>query len=222
MMMCVYLQQNTAKRVVYAVSILHNCSKAAANVTPLRKAGTKDILMKYCDPKERESCIAFIILLTVVNIMEVSEVKSLKVPDDVLSIIVEYTRDSAADDKNHCAKIVFASADLCFSFYSSEQIDAIRKLSKNPACRQSMVKKNVTEHLGRLMEIGDQTEQELACNAVWELLSEETADAVASSSKLTDVVRKMKDSGKRQVSDAANRLDVKLKQLLRSRRGKSK
>ena len=207
---------------VYAVAVLHNCSKVAANVTPLRKAGTKDILMKYCDPEERESSIAFIILLTVINIMEVSEVKALKVPDDLLSTIVEYTREAAADDKNHYAKVVFASADLCFSFYSTEQVDAICKLSKNPACRQSMVKKNVTEHLVRLMEIGDQTEQELACNAVWELLSEQTADASASSPKLTDVVSKLKDSGERQVADAANRLEVKLKQLLRSRRSKSK
>ena len=85
-----------------------------------------------------------------------------------------------------------------------------------------MVKKNVTEHLVQLMEIGGQTEQELACNAIWELLSEQTADAIASSPKLTDVVRKLKDSGERQVSDAANRLEVKLKQLLRSRTGKSK
>ena len=219
-MMCICLQQNKAKRVVYAVAVLYNCSKVAANVTPLRKVGTKDILMKYCDPEERESSIALDILLTVVNIMEVSEVKALKVPDDLLSTIVEYTREAAADEENHSANIVYASADLCFSFYSTEQVEAICRLGKNPMCRQSMVKKNVTEPLVRLMEIGDQTEQELACNAVWELLSGQTADAIASSPKLTDVVRKLKDSGERQVADAANRLEVKLKQLLRSRRGK--
>ena len=220
--MCVYLQQNKAKRVVYAIAVLHNCSKAAANVTPLRKVGTKDILMKYCEQKERESSIAFVILLAMVNIMEVSEVKALKVPDDLLAIIVEYIHEAAADDNNHYAKVTFASADLCFNFHSTEQVDGICKLSKNPACRQSMVKNNVTEHLVQLMEIGDQTEQELACNAVWELLSEQTADAIASSPKLTDVVRKLKESGERQVADAANRLEVKLKQLLRSRRGKFK
>ena len=221
-MMCVYLQQNTAKRVLYAVAVLHNCSKVAANVTPLRKAGTKDILMKYFDSKERESSMAVTILHTLVNIMEFSEVMSLKVPDDVLSTIVKYIREAAADDIKHYALKHYASADVCFNFHAIEQVAGICRLSKNPACRQSMVKKNVTEHLVRLMEIGDQTEQELACNAVWELLSEQTADAIASSPKLTDVVRKLKDSGERQVADAANRLEVKLKQLLRSRRGQSK
>ncbi|KAI0243224.1 SPRY domain-containing SOCS box protein 2 [Lamellibrachia satsuma] len=210
--------KGNAQRVVYALAVLHNCSKAAANVSALRKAGAKDVLVKYCDPVEHDSSIAFIALLTLVNIMVGFEVESLKVHDNMLATIVKFARASVANTENHSAPITFQSAGLSFSLYSTEQVAAICKLSKNAACRVSLVKKNVTEHLVRLMEIGDQTEQEVACNAVWELLSEQTVEEVIMSARLTDVVKKLKDTGVKEVADAANRLLVKIRQVLRRSR----
>ena len=204
---------------MYALAVLHNCSKAAANVSALRKAGAKDVLVKYCDPVEHDSSIAFVALLTLVNIMVGFEVESLEVHDNMLATIVKFTRASVTNTDDHNAPVTFQSAELSFSFYSTEQVAAICKLSKNAACRVSLVKKNVTEHLVRLMEIGDQTEQEVACNAVWELLSEQTVEEVIMSPRLTDVVKKLKDTGVKEVADAANRLLVKIRQVLRRSRG---
>ena len=70
---------------VYALTILHNCSKAAANVAALRKAGAKDMLVKYCDPVAHDSNIAYFALLTLPNIMVGFEVDSFKVHDNMLA-----------------------------------------------------------------------------------------------------------------------------------------
>ena len=203
---------------VYALAVLHNCSKAAANVSALRKAGAKDVLVKYCDPVKHDSSIAFVALLTLVNI---TEVESLEVHDNMLATIVKYTADAVANADVHSALIIFAKAELGFSFYSTEQVAAICKLGQNAACRVSLVKKKVIEPLVRLMEIGDRTEQEVACNAVWELLSEKTAEEVIMTPRLTDVVGKLRDEGVKEVADAAKRLNVKIKQILRRSRGTS-
>ena len=205
---------------VYSLAVLHNCSKTAGNVNALRRAGAREVFAQYCDPSEHEPSIAFVALLSLVNILVGPEVKSLKVHDNMLATLVKYTADAVGNDDNHSAPVIFATAELGFSFYSTEQVAAICNLSKNTACRVSLVKKKVTEHLVRLMEIGDQTEQELACNAVWELLSEQTVLEVIMCPKLTDVVTKTKDADVKEVADAAKRLLVKIEQVLQRSRGK--
>ena len=199
---------------VYALAVLHNCSKVAANVSALRNAGAKDVLVKYCDPVKYDSSIAFIALLTLVNI---TEVKSLEVHDNMLATIVKYTADAVANADVHSTPVFFATAELSFSIYSTEQVAAICKLGQNAVCRVSLVKKKVTEPLVRLMEIGDRTEQEVACNAIWDLLSEQTSEVIMSP-RLKDVIVKLRGTGVKEVADAAKRLDVKINHvLLRSR-----
>ena len=206
---------------VYALSILHNCSKVAANVAALRKAGAKDMLVKYCDPVAHDSNIAYFALLTLPNIMVGFEVYSFKVHDNMLATMVRLTGLSVGNAPDHCVAVDVHSAGISFSFHTTEHVDIIYKLAKNAACRMSLVKKNVTKHLVQLMEIGDQTEQELACNAIWELLSEQTIDEVVMTPKLTDVVQKLKDTGVSEVATAANRVRVKIRQVLRRSRGRS-
>lgn len=206
---------------MYALGVLHNCSKAAANVTALRQVGAKDMLVKYCDPGVHDSSIAHVALLTLANIMVGFEIDSFKVHDNMLATMVRFIGLSVANTAGRSVEVNFESADLTFSFHSTELVAAICKLSKNAACRMPLVKKNVTKHLVQLMEVGDQTEQELACNAVWELLSEQTIDDVVMNPKLTDVVQKLKDTGVIEVANAANRLRVKIRQVLRRSRGMS-
>ena len=196
----------------YALSILHNCSKAAANVAALRKAGAKDMLAKYCDPVAHDSSIAYSALLTLANIMVDFEVDHLEVHDNMLVTIVRFTGIAVAIAGDRCAEI---------SFHPTKHVDIIGKLAKNAACRISLVKKNVIKHLVQLMEIGDQTEQQLACNAVWELLSEQTISEVVMTPKLTDVVEKLKGSGVSEVATAANRVLVKIRQVLNRSGGRS-
>ena len=213
--------QNNTKRVMYALSILHNCSKAAANVAALRQAGAKDMLVKYCDPVEHDSSIAYVGLLTLANCTVDFEVDALEVHDNMLATMVRFTGLAVANAGDRFAEIYFQSADLSFSFHPTEHVDIIGKLAKNAACRMSLVKKNVTKHLVQLMEIGDQTEQELACNAVWELLSEQTISEVVATPQLTDVVQKLKDTAVSEVATSANRVHVKIRQVLSRSRGRS-
>ncbi|KAI0239069.1 SPRY domain-containing SOCS box protein 2 [Lamellibrachia satsuma] len=210
--------KDNAQRVVYALGVLHNCSIVAANVSALRKSGAKDVLVEYCDPVEHDSSIAFVALLTLVNIMVGFEVESLEVHDNMLATIVKYTAAAVANADDHYASVIFAMAKLSILFHSTEQVAAVCKLGQNAVCRVSLVEKKVTEPLVRLMEIGDRTEQEVACNAVWELLSEKTVEEVIMSPRLTDVVGKLRDADVKEVADAAKRLNVKIKQILRRSR----
>ena len=214
------MPQTQAKLVVYSLAILHNCSKTADNVNALRKVGAKDVFTQYCDPTKHEPSIAFYALISVINVMVGSEVTSFKVHDNMMAILVKYLAEAVKSAENHRAVVKFTSAELEFSFYSTEQVAAICILGKNASCRESLVKKKVCEHLVRLMEIGDQTEQELALNAVWELLTVQTFMEVIMCPSLTDTVTKLKEADVKEVADAAKRLVVKVDQVVQRSRSK--
>jgi len=214
------LPQTQAKLVVYSLAILHNCSKTAVNVNALRKIGATNVFTQYCDPTEHDPSIAFFALVSAVNIMVGSEVTSFKVHDNMMAILVKYLAEAVKSADDHSALVKFTSADLAFSFYATEQVAAICILGKNASCRESLVKKQVCEHLVRLMEIGDQTEQELALNAVWELLTVQTFMKVIMCPSLTDTITKLKEADVQEVADAAKRLVVKIDQVVQRSRSK--
>ncbi|KAI0232663.1 SPRY domain-containing SOCS box protein 2 [Lamellibrachia satsuma] len=205
--------------VVRALAILYNCSQPTANREALRRDGAERVLANYSDAAQHEISIILFAFLFHVNIVLDSELHDLDVPAGVSTELVRLMGISLMDTEHHSATTHFATAGLSFPYDVAKQVRAICTLGKNPRCRQALVMTGLIKHLVKLMEVGDQMEQELACNAVWELLSSKTYNDIIQTSSLAAAMKKLKMSGVEEVVDAVNRLQVKLNQLAERIRG---
>ncbi|KAI0232664.1 SPRY domain-containing SOCS box protein 2 [Lamellibrachia satsuma] len=205
--------------VVDALAILYNCSQPTANREPLRRDGAERVLANYSDAAQHEISIILFAFLFHFNIVLDSELHDLDVPACVSTELVRLMGISLTNTEHHSATTHFATAGLSFPYDVAKQVRAICTLGKNHRCRQALVMTGLIKHLVKLMEVGDQMEQELACNAVWELLAGRTYNAIIETASLAAAMKKLKMSGVEEVVDAVNRLQVKLNQLAERIRG---
>ena len=181
--------------VVDALAIMYNCSQATANKEALRRDGAEKILTNYSDPAQHETAIILFAFLLHVNIALDSELHDLDVPACVSTELVRLMGISLLNTENHSAVVSFAVAGLSFPFDVNKQVRAICALGKNARCRQAIVANGLVKHLVKMMDVGDQMEQELACNAVWELLAGRTYNAIIQTPSLPEAMKKLKTSG---------------------------
>ena len=181
--------------VVDALAILYNCSQPTANREPLRRDGAERVLANYSDAAQHEISIILFAFLFHFNIVLDSELHDLDVPACVSTELVRLMGISLTNTEHHSATTHFATAGLSFPYDVAKQVRAICTLGKNHRCRQALVMTGLIKHLVKLMEVGDQMEQELACNAVWELLAGRTYNAIIETASLAAAMKKLKMSG---------------------------
>ncbi|XP_013389395.1 neuralized-like protein 4 [Lingula anatina] len=200
-----YMSEEGKKDIVMsAFGILHNCSKVTENRGVYYRLGVINIAVPYTKPGNDET-VAMTALMTLSYLVTIDQNHLIQAEPSAIANILKKLDEALKNAATH-------QSDGSLTFHAYEIVESLINLSKSAQNRVTTVQKGGIPLFVKMMKVGNPQEQELALNAVWELINggDGTLSTISRTAGLLDAVKALKSSKVETVRQAAERISLKL------------